>query len=451
MKNFIHSLKILVVCSLVWCSCALQIANANPVGLDGIAAVVNDGAITTSQLADKMNFTIKQMRASHTPIPPQNVLKQKLLKQMIDEELQLQAAKKVGIKVDETAVDQAISRVAAQNGVTVGELQKQLQAQGIPYKQYRKEINNALIISQVQQRGLGARVSISDQEVTDFLNLHGRELAAQQRAAKTPAQPGFYHVQVIIIPLQEAATPEQIATGKQAAQKVFAQINENTNLQQFVATKLGTDLNLQQQDLGWRKLTDFPDLYIKLIQTLKPGGVSKPVQAPNGFHILRLAESRGGNSEASGSLTQAMVETHVRHILIKTNPLQPDDAVKIQLERLRANILAGTSFEEAATKNSQDPGSVAKGGDIGWVTPGALDPAFEAKMDQMKVGQISTPFKSQFGWHILQVLDRKTKHDPEEIRRSMAKQIIFQRKLNVELERWLQNQRDTGYVKELIQ
>lgn len=449
MKKSIASLKIFFIFFLFWFIGGLQIvfAATPPVGLDSIAAIVNNGTITTSQLSEQVRLTIKQLQANHAPVPPIDVLRKKILTQLINDELQLQAAKKVGIEVDNATIDQAIANVAAQNGISVSELQKKLQEEGVNYKQYRKQAHDQLVISQVQQRGIAPHVKVSDQEVTDFLALHGKELTALQHP--TPTGSEVYHLLVMVIPLPEEATQEQIATAQQAAQKVFSQLNSNTNFEQFVTTKLGTDLNLQQQDLGWRTLSQLPDLYMKPVQNLQPGTLAGPIRAPNGFHIIKLVESRGGTALAIRP--QHLVETHVRHILLKSNPLLTDAQLKTQLQRLRASILAGTPFEQVATANSQDPGSAPKGGDIGWVTPGALDPAFEAVMNQMKPGQISVPFKSQFGWHILQVLDRKTQHDPEILRRDMAKQILFQRKVNTELQRWLQDQRNSGYVKVLIQ
>lgn len=451
MKYLIAPVRIIFVLSLFWLlqCCQIAMAESGPVGLDAIVAVINDGAITSSQLNDQLRLAIRQLEATHTPIPPRDVLRKKVLDHMIDNELQLQAAKKTGIEVDDAAVDKAIAHIAEQNHVSIGVLQKKLQEEGMNYKQYRKEIHNALVLNEIQQRGIAPRVFVSDQEVTDFLAIHGKELAAAQRQ-QAVATPGIYHVQIIIVPLPEAATKEQIATTKQEAQKVFAQLNANTNFEQFVTTKIGTDLNLQQQDLGWRKLEQLPDLYIKPVQNMQPGTLMAPIRAPNGFHIIKLAESRGG-SVPTAIASPNMVETHVRHILIKSNPLQVDAQMKARLERLRASILAGTPFEQVAAANSQDPGSVGKGGDVGWVTAGALDPAFEAVMNHMKVGQVSMPFKSQFGWHILQVMDRKTRHDPEGLRRNQAKQIVFQQKMNAELQRWLQAQRNTGYVKVLIQ
>ncbi len=449
MKKSIVSLTVVFIFSLFCLMSSLQIASAAPApsGIDTIVAIVNEGAITSSQLNEQVRTATKQMQAAHAPLPPPDVLRRKVLDHLIDNELELQAGKKAGVEVDDASVDQAIGRIAEQNHISVGEMQKKLREEGMNYKQYRKEIHDALVINQVQQRGIAPHITVSEQEITDFLTIHGKELAAAQHSQA--AVPGIYHVQVMIIPLPEEATSEQIATAKQAAQKVFAQLKGNTDFEHFVATKIGTDLNLQQQDLGWRKLSQLPDLYIKQVQNLQPGGLIGPIRAPNGFHIIKLADSRGGS--APTTTAHVMVETPVRHILIKSNPLQSDEQIKTRIARLRASILAGTPFEQVAAANSQDPGSVSKGGDIGWVTVGALDPAFETMMNQTKVGQISFPFKSQFGWHILQVLDRKSRHDPEGIRRDQAKQIIFQHKLAVELQRWLLLQRNTGYVKVLIQ
>lgn len=414
------------------------------VGLDAIVATVNDGAITQSQLTAQTKLTIQQLEETHTPIPPLAELRRKVLKQLIDNQLQLQAAKKMGIVVDDAMVNQTIGQIAEQNSITVPQLQAKLREEHMNYDEYRKTIREQITLNQLQQHTVATRVTVSNQEITDFLNTHGKDLQALAAPHQNPN--AIYHLVVVLAPVAEGATPEQVTKGKEAAQQALTRMSAGEDVQTLVISPLGISADLQQTDLGWRNLNQLPELYDSYLKNIKPGAVVGPIRTPNGFHVIKLVEARG--IAVGPAILPGAVQTHVRHILLKTTPLENDAQVKTRLERLRASILAGTSFAEAASANSQDPGSVSKGGDLGWTMSGTLDPTFEATMSQMKIGQISVPFKSQFGWHILQVLERKAVPKSEGVQREQARQLIFQRKFKVELERWLQTLRKSGYVRE---
>jgi len=445
MKQITNSMKIILMLIFLATSMATPFALANTVGLDSIVAVVNDKAITNSQLVAQIQMIKEQLLASHAPVPPPAVLRKKVLNDMIDTQLQMQIAKKAGVEVTDAMVNEAISHIAEQNGLTVAELPAKLKEQGMDYARYRKEIHDQILLSQIQQKAVTPDVKISDQEVADFVATHGKELSKPAATEGAPAPQAVYQIQAVIVPVPETATAAQVAAAKAVAQKALEQLKVGTTPQALVTSELGVKNNLQQSDLGWRNLSQLPDLYMSYVRDLQPGNIAGPIHAPNGFHLLKLVAVRGNNANASPALKY--VETHVRHILIKTTPLETDTQVKVRLERLRANILGGEDFSKAAMENSQDQGSVGKGGDLGWVTPGVLVPAFETVMNQTKPGQISQPFKSQFGWHILQVLDRRSIKDNEALRRQRAKEIIFQRKYNEALQRWLHNMRNAEYVK----
>lgn len=433
MKNFN-----LVILSLLLSLCGfINTANA-AVGLDSIAAVVNSGVITQSQLATQTKIVAAQLEAAHQPVPSPSALRQQVLKNLIDKEIQMQIAKKMGIQVDDTAVNDAIKHIAEQNGLTAADFKSKVEQQGLNYNNYRKEIHDEILLSQVQQKAVAPQIKISDQEVTDFLTNHRQELFAS-----TQSGPIAYQLQTIIIPLPDSPTPEQITAAQQAATQALAQLRAGDSFDQVVTSKLGIQFNLQQNDLGLRKADQLPDLYSAVIKNLRPGSISNPIRAPNGFHLLKLIAVHGEDNNP----LQNMTETHVRHILIKTTPVQTDSQTKVRLERLRASIQGGLDFATAARSNSEDPGSVAKGGDLGWVTTGVLDPTFESVMEKTRPGQISEPFKSQFGWHILQVLDRRPIQEKANVERQRARELIFQRKFADELQRWLQNMRNIEYVK----
>jgi peptidyl-prolyl cis-trans isomerase SurA len=449
MKHLHRHIKLYFTIILLLISSVLTTAYADQ-NLDGIVAIVNDGVITQSQLNQQITIYKQQMLASHAPMPPMDIIRNKVLQHMIDEQLQLQVAKKAGIKIDDATLNQTVAKIAAQNGITVDVLKNQITQQGMSYDQYRAEIRKEMILSQVEQHEIAPRVTITDQEVTDYLNTHHNQIALPASQNPTQSQNVFYHIENIIIPLPDSPTSDQVATAQKAAEQMLAQLKAGADFKKITLSALGQQVNAQENDLGWRAAQQVPTLYLSRLQALSAGGIIGPIRAPNGFHIIKLDEMRGQQATPSlqQSLQQNLQETHVQHILIKTTPLEPDLDVKARLERLRAGILAGTtSFAEAAKENSQDPGSVNTGGDIGWTTSAVLDPTFAQVMNQTKIGDISQPFKSQFGWHILQVLGRRTTTDKQSLLRAEAREVLYQKKFNEALQSWLQTLRSSGYVK----
>jgi len=403
--------------------------------LDNIVAVVNDNVITQSQLNEQTNLYREQLQFAHAPIPAPAALRKQALKHMIDTQLQLELAKKENITIDDTSVTKAITHIAQQNGLTLAQLQSKVVQQGMSYDKYRAEIKKQMTISELQQREVAPHVTVSDQEVTDFLQQNGKRLLAAQTASAPAAGPPLYHAIDILIPLPDSPTPQQKADALQQAKAVLSKL------------RAGVSVNVQSDDLGWRRLTDLPDVFVSVIKNMRPGTASEPILAANGYHILQLVSVRGGAAASAPVGMPAAYATHARHILIKTNPLTPDSAVKARLEKIRDEILQGASFAQEAKDNSQDPGSASKGGDLGWVNPGMLDPTFEKVMNSLKPGEISQPFKTAFGWHIVQVLERKSLANNQELLRNQAKEILYQRKFGEALQNWLQQLRSQSYVK----
>jgi peptidyl-prolyl cis-trans isomerase SurA len=403
--------------------------------IDRIVAVVNDGVITQSQLDQQFRLAREQLQQSHAPLPTDAMLRQQVLQHLIDEQLQLDLAKKMNIKVSDADVDQAIAGIAQQNGLSVPDLQSKVVQQGMTYDQYRQQIRKQITISQLQQHEVAPRVTVNPQEVTD----------AMTAIAKQPVQKAAqYHLQDMVVPLPENPTALQISAAQKRAQDLVAKLRAGADFRQTVISG-GTDKPpLQGGDLGWHKLTEMPDLFAAAVKNMQPGDIGGPIRAPNGFHIIKLVEMQGGNP-----LAQTIEQTHVRHILIKVTPLESDAAVQDRLKRLRVQVLNGVDFAKLATVNSQDPGSASKGGDLGWVTPGMLDPTFEAQMKLLKPGEVSQPFKTQFGWHIVQVLDRKAVQDKTVYLRQQAQQFIYQRKMQEALHNWVRGLRSQAYIKVL--
>jgi peptidyl-prolyl cis-trans isomerase SurA len=408
--------------------------------LDKIVAVVNDNAITQSQLNEQVELYREQLQFSQAPIPAPAVLRKQALQHMIDTQLQLQLAKKENITADDAKVTQAITHIAQQNGLTLDQLKSKVAQQGMSYDKYRAEIKKQMIISDLQQREVAPRVVISEQEVTDFLQQHGKSLTAMQTpgaaATGTSNKPVQYHIIDILIPLPDAPSQQQQADALQKAKTILTKLRS------------GATVDVQTDDLGWRTLQDIPDIFAPIVKNMQPGTVSEAIRAPNGYHIIQLAGVRGG-ATATNSMPASMptYATHARHILIKTNPLTTDQDAKDRLVRIRDAIEHGTDFAQLAKEDSQDPGSASKGGDLGWVNPGMLDPTFEKVMNGLKAGAISEPFKTAFGWHIVQVLERKSVAKDQSFLRTQARAILYQRKYGETLQNWLQQLRSQSYVK----
>lgn len=407
----------------------------NSMPLDQVVAVVNENVITESQLRQQMNGAKQQLQMSHTPIPNPAALRRQLLNQLINTELQLQVAKSTGVTTSEADIDKAISDIAARNNIPAAKMRQELQKQGINMTQYRKDIGDQVTISQIQQRAVAGKINISEQEVN--------QLAAT--LAKRPtknAQPADYRIQDILISLPATPSTEQVQQANTRAKKLLAKLHQGANFQLLAAEDSNGQQALQGGDLGWRKLSELPELFAQQVKTMKPGDITGPIRAPNGLHLLHLAAVR--NQE---NLSHSITETQAKHILIKSDALSSAAAIKLRLESLRNDIVHGVSFDKIAKENSQDVNSALQGGAIGWVKPGMLDPKFEEVMNKLKPGEISQPFASSFGWHLVQVTARRKIDDTKNSVHEQARQIIFKRKAEAALQSWLDELRSQAYIK----
>lgn len=402
--------------------------------LDRIVAVVNTHVITQQQLSEQTEFMRQQLQAENKPIPSETGLRKQTLEHMIDMELQRQLAENAGFKIDETGLDKTIAGIAQRNGLTVEQLRSRLEQENMPYAKYRQKIREQLLINRLQQEAVGQKISVSPQEITDML----------AHIPKFNAGKASYHIEDLLVPLPDNPSPQMIANAKQTALSLLQQAKTGSaTFQQLIEQPQNTSLSLSGGDLGWRPLNELPDLFQPLAQSLKPGEIAGPIQAQNGFHLIHLIEVRG-NSTTPHYVTS----THVRHILIKTSPLLNNKQAEQRLKEIRAEILRGGNFADLAKKYSQDTGSAFKGGDLGWTLPGVFDPTFEAQENKLAINQISLPFQSQFGWHILQVLGRAQKMQTlQSISREKAAQLVYQKKFQQALQTWLRQLRQQSYVK----
>lgn len=402
--------------------------------LDRIVAVINNNVITQQQLTEQMEMTRQQWLAENKSISDASTFRKQVLNQMIDNELQLQLAANAGLKINEAALDKTIMSIAQRNGFTLEQLREKLQQEKIPYAKYRQQIRQQLIISRLQQDEVAAKITVTDQETKDML-AHMPKSAPKKIA---------YHVEDLLIPLPNKPSAVDISHIKEIALSLLQQTKHGISFQELIGKAKQYNPPLTGGDLGWRTLNDLPDIFQDPVQKLKPGEVTGPIQADNGFHLIRLLEMRGDNSAAAHYVTS----THARHILIKTSPLLNNTQAERRLNEIRADILRGGDFAALAKKYSQDPGSAYKGGDLGWTLPGVFDPTFEAQIKKLSINQISLPFQTQFGWHIVQVLGRSQKlQTSQNISREQAAQLVYQRKFQQALKNWLRQIRNQSYVK----
>jgi peptidyl-prolyl cis-trans isomerase SurA len=405
--------------------------SSNGVLLDRIAAVVNDGVVLTSELDEQTEEVIARLRQQNTELPPRNVLRQQILERLVVEEIQMQRAERLGIQVSDEMLNGALSDVAQRNNMSFADLPRELERQGVDYRAYRDEIRKQLTLQLLRQRDVIGRINISPRELD-------QAMARQQSAPDLNSE---YNVSHILVSVPVSATPEQIQGREARAKEVFDKAKGGQDFAQLAVTYSDSTTNIEGGSLGWRKGSQLPSIVSDAIAKMKAGDISDPIRTPSGFHLFRLNEVRGGNQQSVVS------QVHARHILLRTSELEDDQTVQQKLAVIRKRIVeGGEDFGAIAAVTSQDPGSGAQGGDLGWAGPGTFVPEFEQQLDQLKENDISEPFRTQFGWHIIQLLGRRV-HD---ITQDKVRQQVFaqlrESKAEEETELWLRRLRDEAFV-----
>ncbi len=397
--------------------------------VDRIVAVVNSEVITAGEIAQRSKTVAQQLRLQKTPLPPQDVLEKQVLERMIMDRLQLQLAKETALRVDDLQLDRTVARIAETNKVSLTEFRRALERDGIQFDKFREEIRNEIVLSRLREREVDSRIVVSDNEI-DFL-------VSQQGESKTAATE--YNLAHILLRVPDQASPEQVERQRVRAEQVLQQLREGADFAKLAVSYSDAPDGLQGGDMGWRGRDRLPDLFAQALSAMKPGDVSGVMRSPAGFHLIKLINERG----AGGS---ALVEqTHARHILVKTSEIVSESDARHKLEILRERIIGGADFGELAKANSDD-GSAAKGGDLGWLYPGDTVPQFERTMNGLKIGELSQPFASPFGWHLVQVLERRATGVSGERKRQEARQILRERKSDEAYQEWLRQLRDRAFI-----
>ena len=398
--------------------------------LDRVVAIVNDGVVLNSDLDAEVAAVTERLKEQKLELPPQNVLRQQVLERLVLQEIQVQRAGKAGVKVSDENVNAALQDVAKRNGMTLTQLPEALARQGVDYPTYREEIRREIMLQMLRQRDVMQHIAVTPREIDQFL----------EKQSKTPSARDEFNVSHILIAVGQEATQAQLDAAAKRANEVYERAKGGEDFAKLAVAYSNSQTAFEGGALGWRKGSELPTFLTDVVAKLKPGEVSEPLRTPTGYHIIRLNEVRGGAQKAEED------QVHVRHILMKTTELADDATVKQKLSQLRERVLKGDDFAGLAQTTSEDPGSAVDGGDLGWAGPGTYAPEFEQAIASLKDNEISEPFKTQFGWHIAQVLGHRRVDNTEDMKRRQAMEAIRAGKADEETELWLRRMRDEAYV-----
>lgn len=397
--------------------------------LDRIIAVVNDDVIMQSEFENKIHAARAQLAQTGAEAPPMEILRTQVLEGLILNKLQLQFAAATGIVVDDQTLNQTINRIAEENKVSLSQFREILERDGYSYELFRENMRNEITISRLRQRQVENRINVTDGEIDNFLATEEHQGGGENE----------YRISHILIAVPEHATGEEKEQARLVTDKVLADLAGGADFATLARTVSAGQQAQDGGDLGWRRESDLPSLFGEIVKTLKKGEVSEALETPGGFHIVQLTDLRTTDKHV-------VTQTHARHIMMRTSELLDDKGVIGKLQQVKARIKEGEDFAALAKSHSEDTASAINGGDLGWVNPGSMVSEFEAEMHQLEPGEISEPFQTKFGWHIVQVLERREQDISQSLKRDKAREIIRQRKIAESQQNWLRQLRDEAYV-----
>jgi peptidyl-prolyl cis-trans isomerase SurA len=404
-------------------------ARGGIVVLDRIVAVVNSEVITRADLAKRTQIAAAQLRSQGTPLPPREVLERQVLERLISTSVQLQLAKETGLRVDDSELDRALQRIASENKLDVGGLRAAVERDGIPFDRFREDIRGEIVMARLREREVDNKIVVTESEIDNYVK-------TQQARTDVGEE---YNLSHILVTVPENASPEQIQARRARVDQALEQLKSGADFRQVAASFSDAPDALQGGVIGWRDATRLPSLFVDAVKSMAPGSVSAPLRSANGFHILKLNERRGSTAPVLVS------QTHARHILIRTNDLVPEAEARRRLDSIRERLENKGDFAQLARQYSEDA-SNAKGGDLGWLSPGDTVPEFERAMNALKPGEISPPVQTPFGWHLIQVLERRNEDMSKERTRLEARRVLHDRKSDEAYQEWLRQRRDLAYI-----
>ncbi len=398
--------------------------------LDRVAAIVNENVISQSELDDQVSVISQRLAEQRTATPPADVLRKQVLDRLIVQEVQMQRAGRLGLKVSDEQLNAALNEIATRNNITLADLPRALASQGIDYGSYRENMRKEIALTSLRQRDVISKINVTPRELEQFI----------ERQKKLPSETTEYNVSHILIAVAQDAAQSQVDELAKRAQDIYERASGTEDFGRLAVAYSNSQTALEGGSLGWRKGPELPTFFAEEIVKLKAGGISKPIRTPSGFHLIKLNETR------STDANRIIDQTHARHILIKPNELQDDATVRQKLAAIRERILKGEEFAAFASSMSEDSGSAVNGGDLSWTGPGTFVPEFESTMNGLAIDEISAPIRSPFGWHIIQVLGRRSFDTTEEQIRQRAFNQLRESKADEETELWLRRLRDEAFV-----
>jgi peptidyl-prolyl cis-trans isomerase SurA len=417
---------------LVMSLAVLRSARADDESIDRIIAVVEDGVILDSELDAKVRAIRRGLEQGSAQMPPTSVLRRQVLDRMILEKIQLQLAEKAGIGVDDETLRTAVQQIAQRNQISVDELRTSLEQEGMSYPDFLNQIRSEITLGRFRANQVNSQIKVSDREVDHYL-------ATQAQSTGAAGGDSEYLLAHILISTPQAASPEDVQKAKEKADRLVEELTKGADFKQVAMENSNDPQALNGGDLGWRKLAQVPTIFAEVVPKMKKGEIQGPIRSPNGFHIIKLMDVKGSEQ-------RTVTKTRVRHILIKPNEALSDKDAEQKLLTLKERLANGEDFADLARAHSDDKGSAIKGGELGEVEPGALVPPFEEAMTKLKPNELSEPVQTQFGWHLIQVMERRESSDSNDAQRNQARDAIFKRKVEEETELWLRRIRDEAYV-----
>ena len=400
--------------------------------VDRIVAVVNKEVITYSELNQALSAAERQLRRRGTPLPDHEILERQMLERLILDKAQLQMAKDVGVRVDDLQLDRSVQRLAEQNNLTLSDFRKALENDGVSFNAWREDLREQIILERLRQREVDDKVQINDAEVEQFL----KEAGIGESGERVE-----FNVSHILVRIPDQATPERIEAARAKAEKAHAEAASGGDFARVAASYSDAPDALQGGALGWRTQDRLPELFATEVLAMKPGDVSPVMRSPAGFHVIKLFERRGASVDAA-----PVMQTRLRHILIRTSESVSESEARRRLADLRERIVSGgADFGEMARVHSDDS-TAARGGELDWIFSGDTVPEFERAYEALKVGEVSQPVRTPFGYHLIQVLERRSADMSPERRRLQARQALRERKADEAYQEWLRQVRDQSYV-----
>ena len=408
---------------------ALPASSQRVVDLDRIVAVVNDDVIMQSELLVRLDLIRTGLEEAGTPAPPDDVLARQVLERLIVDRIQLQLAEEYDLRIGDDELNRAMDDLAARNNLTTSEFREIMERDGYDFVELREEIRDELLVARVQQQFVGNRVAVSSRDVEDFLATVDKQGGSNRE----------YRLGHILVAVPEGASPEEIGESREKALSLLAELRAGLDFSEAAVVHSDGQQALQGGDLGWRRANELPTLFADSVPDLTAGEISEPIRSPSGFHLVKVMEVRSGQ-------THVLTQTRARHILLQPNEVVSEADARARLRHLRERIANGADFADLARAHSDDTGNAAMGGDFGWTGPGDLLPAMQSVMDALEESEVSAPFETERGWHIVQVVERRAYDGTEEVRRANAVRAIRGRKVEEELQTWIRRIREEAYV-----